>query len=285
MLRVTKQHFDDMTRDEFHETVPIARPLLSAWVSGAALVQGRVKVEMEFNEGQAAFVLKLDGDSRSTTVSSARSIRIHGGGTSTFHVEKRILFDGISFNGQPTTVSLTNDSHICRICSTRRGMVGRLAVRVARRRVRKMRPQALRIVERDSRTLIRDQFDQLAGELIQELNKTTPFEQTIMQLFPETKTWVYNLSTTDKYIQASAGPKGLRFPELPKRDEGDRLEPVELWIRTGNAEPIPEVLAVWNIAQDLLRSFVPQEADLPEPHRGQATVEQVGDWVVIAVGT
>jgi hypothetical protein len=103
-------------------------------------------------------------------------------------------------------------------------------------------------------------------------------------MFPETKTWVYDLSTTDEYIQASAGPEGFRFPELPNRGEDRQRDPVELWIRTGNAKVNSEVLGMWNIAQGLLRTFVPQGVDVPESLRGQAVAEQVQNWVVIAIG-
>ncbi|HHK42135.1 MAG TPA: hypothetical protein ENJ50_06935, partial [Planctomycetaceae bacterium] len=42
VLRVTREHFDQMTRDEFRETVPIERRVLSAWVSGTPVIEGRV---------------------------------------------------------------------------------------------------------------------------------------------------------------------------------------------------------------------------------------------------
>ena len=284
VLRVTKQHFDDLTRDEFHETVPVERQFLLARVSGTAHVEGRVKVEMETDEDEAVFLVTLDGEVRTTTVSSARSLRIHSSGTTTYHAQKRVLFDGVAYRGQPTTVSLTHDSHVGQIASTRRGILGRLVVRIAQRIVPKMAPEVSRTVEREARTLIRNEFDQIAGELIVELNKTTPIEETIMRLFPETETWVYDLSTTDQYIQAGVGPKGLRFPELPKRAEGRRHDPVELWIRTEDAKARADVLKMWSVAQEVLATIAPENADLPEPIRGQATAEQVGDWVVITIG-
>ena len=89
-----------------------------------------------------------------------------------------------------------------------------------------------------------------------------------MWLFPETEAWVYDLSTTDECIQASVGPKDFRFPKLPKRADGHRPDPVELWIRTGDTKARAEVLKVWNTAQRLLRATVPDDA-----HRGR--IEQL----------
>ena len=83
-------------------------------------------------------------------------------------------------------MSLTTAPYIGRIASTRRGLIGRIAVRIARQRVARMRPVATAIVERDTREMIRAEFDQLADELITELNQTTPVEETIMVLYPET---------------------------------------------------------------------------------------------------
>lgn len=255
---------------------------MSAWLTGESEVEGQVTVELEADDDSASFLVTLVGSAESTTVSSARSIRIYGGASSTFRATKRVLFDGVEYHGEPTSVELQTRSRVRSIRSTRRGLVGRLAVSVAQRQLPRLRPQAQRIADRDNRRMLRREFDQLADELIVELNKTTPVEETIMRLFPETQTWVYNLSTTDDYIQASAGPKGMQFPELPRRSGAD---PVELWLRTGDGAVKPEVLAFWNVAQDLLREAIPEDTELPQPLRGDATADQVGEWTVISIGT
>ncbi len=281
VLRVTREHFDDLTRDEFRKTVPVERPLLSAWVSGTSVIEGRVKVEMEADDDEAVFTVILNGEAHTESISSVRSVRVHGGGDTTFRVEKRIIFNGIAYRGEPTKVTLENVPFTSHIESTRRGFLGRLAVRIAERRLPRMQPVALRILEEDARTMLRDEFDQLAGDLISRLNKTTPIEETIMKVFPHTEEWIYDLSTTDEYIQVSAGPRGFRFPDLPERA---RRDPVELWIRVKKGGVDAEVGLAWHTAQKVLRKFALRLATLPKPLRDEAAIRQVEDWVVIAVG-
>ena len=277
VLRVTREHFDQMTRDEFRETVPIERQVLSAWVSGTSVIKGRVWIEMTADEDEAVFTVVLEGKATTTSVSSVRSIRVHGGGEAAFHAEKRVHFDGVAYRGEPARVSLAGVPRVTCIESTRRGLLGRLAVRIARRQVAKMQPAAAQILEEDARQELRSEFDRLGEELIAKLNETTPLEETIQLMFPETKDWIYDLSTTEEHIQVSVGPRGYRFPQLPPRDQH---APVELWVRVAGGSVDPEASRVWNAAQHLVRSFLAGMAGDAASGK-DTTIDRVGDWVVI----
>jgi hypothetical protein len=283
VMRVTREHFDNLMHDEFEETIPVDRAVLSTWVTGSSEVTGQVDVELESDVDEAIFIVTLDGQAHSTTVSSERSVRIHGTGITTFNAEKRIHFDGLAYHGKPTVVTLEHETEIGNVVSTRDGFIGRISVNIARRRIPEMQPEVSRIIKQDTEQAIQEEFDTMANELIAKLNKTTPLEETILLLYPKSKDWVYSLSTTDDHIQASIGPKGMRFPELPKRADGDR-DPVEIWVRTGQVKVKTNVLNVWNNAQGLLKLAYLAGAKLPEIVRGDIKLEEVEDWVVFPLG-
>ncbi|PHS11135.1 MAG: hypothetical protein COA78_10360 [Blastopirellula sp.] len=283
VMRVTREHFDNLMHDEFEETIPVDRAVLSTWVTGSSQVKGQVDVELESDVDEAIFIVTLDGQAHSTTVSSERSVRVHSTGITTFHAEKRIHFDGLAYHGKPTVVTLEQETEIGDIVSTRDGFIGRLSVKIARRRIPQIQPEVSRIIKQDTKQAIQEEFDTMANELIEKLNKTTPLEETILLLYPKSKDWVYSLSTTGDHIQASVGPKGLRFPELPIRADGHR-DPVEIWVRTGQVKVKTRVINVWNNAQDVLKLAYLAGVKLPEIVRGDIKLEEVEDWVVIPLG-
>jgi len=123
-----------------------------------------------------------------------------------------------------------------------------------------------------------------ADSIIAELNKITPFEETITELYPETKDWPFRLSTTESHMQIAIGPADAKLPALPVSDKLPQQAGIEVWIQSTPEEArFLETLATWETANDLLREYL---ADQPEAQQlvENAKVTAVDDWVVISVG-
>ena len=91
------------------------------------------------------------------------------------------------------------------------------------------------------------------------------------------------LEQREESILAGAGPPGAGFPELPAARAGADASPVELWLKTRPAEAILlKLLVDWNLAHDLLRSYLPEED--AQQVAEDLSVETTGGWSVIRVG-
>jgi hypothetical protein len=132
---------------------------------------------------------------------------------------------------------------------------------------------------------IKDFVDGLADKIDDKLNQTTQVEKSLNRLYPETKDWVFQLSTDSTFIQAAYGPRGSATPVLPENP--GRLENVrlELWLRTTSKEAqdlakLSKQPLAKQLVQKYLESILPEIAALAE----ERTVTAVGPWLVISVG-
>jgi len=127
--------------------------------------------------------------------------------------------------------------------------------------------------------------EDLADEIVGRLNRTTPVEESLNRLFPETKDWGFQLSTDANFIQAAYGPPGseaIILPENPNRLKNARLE---LWLHssTKGAEAMAK-LSKSPLAKQLIQRYL--EATLPElaALAEERSVAAVGSWIVISIG-
>jgi hypothetical protein len=127
--------------------------------------------------------------------------------------------------------------------------------------------------------------DDLAEKIITRLDQTTPVEKSMNRLFPETRDWVFQMSTHSQFIQAAFGPRGSTVPVLP--DNPGRLKDVrlELWLHSSTTEAQDLAkLSRQPLARALVRKYVetilPELAGLAE----NRSLDAVGPWLVISIG-
>jgi hypothetical protein len=127
--------------------------------------------------------------------------------------------------------------------------------------------------------------DELAGDIFAKLNRTTPVEKSLNRLFPETRDWVFQMSSDAHFLQAAYGPRGVAVPVLPENPARLKEVRIELWMRTTAKEArdlaklSKEPLAK-NLVHRYLETMVPELAALTE----NRSVDSVGDWLVISIG-
>jgi hypothetical protein len=142
------------------------------------------------------------------------------------------------------------------------------------------------VLRKDTETGVSNRFDAALIELQEELQKATPLKETVNLLFPETRSWVHQVSTTTDYLQAGMGPKEAVVPELPRRSDTPMQAAVELWVRLPADDPrLDRVSRLWNGAQRALNGM--RQDGTAAKTNGIDTVEavRVGSWWVFDLHT
>src|SRR5262249_10032500 len=130
-------------------------------------------------------------------------------------------------------------------------------------------PQAEREAKPIAESYLKDFVDGLAGEVIPVLNRPAPVEESLNRLFPETRDWIFHLSSDSQFIQVGYGPRGSVIPTLPSHPRRPKNARLELWLRstTEEAQALAR-LSRGPLAKQVLRRYV------------EATIEQVpADWL------
>lgn len=127
--------------------------------------------------------------------------------------------------------------------------------------------------------------DNLAQDIVTKLNRTTPVEQSLHRLFPETTDWGFQMSEDAEFLQAAYGPEGAAAPVLPENPGRRKDVRLELWLRstTTEAQALAK-LSKQPLAKKLvgkyLETILPELASLTE----NRSVDSVGQWLVISIG-
>lgn len=280
VFRMSRELFEDLTRDTIEMTIPIDSSAQGARVTGEATGETTNSVVLETSEGVAEFVVRAEGTAVATFVANADIISAHAHSNIDFTSETRIRFDGSTFSQIPTVVESTSRTRIDQVCSRRRGLVGRVVRCVAWRVLGRSRVEIEGEVTKMAQQLIARQADLAAKDLVSELNQTTKLDETLAKYFPAAAQWTYHLATTPRHIVAGAGPADATLPELPVADD-DPL--VEVWIRTRPVEAIMlSMLVDWELAYSLLKEFLPEEE--AKEVADQVAVITNGGWSVIQIG-
>jgi hypothetical protein len=76
----------------------------------------------------------------------------------------------------------------------------------------------------------------LAVEIVARLDRTNPVEKSLNRLFPETRDWIFHISTDPVFIQAAFGPRNARVPVLPENPAHLQDVCLELWLHSTTTE-------------------------------------------------
>jgi hypothetical protein len=132
---------------------------------------------------------------------------------------------------------------------------------------------------------VKDFADNLTEEIVTKLNSTNPVEKSVNRLFPETRDWVFQMSTDSQFLQAAYGPRGTVVPILPENPARLKDVRIELWLHATATEAQDLVkLSKQPLAKSLIHKYL--EATLPElaARADNRSFDAVGPWLVISIG-
>ncbi len=286
VVRISKQLIDDVAaRKDVVATIPYDAMVLGFRCQGVINGRADLSVDMTTAQGDATFVVS----SRGTAQTCARGVRgpivAMGPAWGPFASETVVRFDGRKFTSAGTTPWAEVHGELEGLegrHGTRAGRaVGRLFLPVGRRLIPRAEAEATPIGEYYLTTFV----DNLAEKIVTKLNQTTPVEQSLHRLYPETKDWGFQMSADAEFLQAAYGPEGTRAPVLPENPSRLKNVRLELWVQstTTEAQALAK-LSKQPLAKKLvgkyLETILPELAALTE----NRSVDSVGQWLVISIG-
>jgi hypothetical protein len=286
VVRISKDLIEDVAgRQEIVATIPLNAIVLGFRCEGVIDGRGKLSVNTTTAQGDATFVINARGTAQTYTRGVRGPIVAAGPAWGPFASQTVVRFDGRKFTSAGTTpwaevhgeLECLEGRH-----GTRAGRaVGRLLLPVGRRLIPRAEAEATPIGEYYLTTFV----DNLAEKIVTKLNQTTPVEQSLHRLFPETKDWGFQMSADAQFIQAAYGPEGSAVPVLPENPGRLKDVRLELWVQSTNKEA--EALAKLSrqpLAKPLINKYLetilPELAALAE----ERSVDSVGSWLVISIG-
>jgi hypothetical protein len=282
VLRISRKFVDELTIKKFQRTDPVYLCVLNSEITGLAFTNSTSAVQYETKAGDTSFVVELRGTTVSQTVAGRPLIQVFGSGRMEFTIRKRVTFDGIDFATQPTQFDGVFRSSVDGIC-TPPGLIGLLIELLATPQIRRSQPVVARAAYEDNKAQLIAAFDAEIKQVIDELNKVSPLEETVQKLFPQTKDWIYAPSITPTHLIVGVGPRNYRLPEVPISTKTDA--PVEVWIRSKpETQGMIAVLKLWRDANKQLAEMLPAEVGKKLKLDQGIKTQMVKDWFVIRLG-
>ena len=286
VVRISKQFIEDVAaRVEVSAAIPYRATVLGFCCQGVINGRGKLAVDMTTAQGEATFVVSSQG----TAETYARAVRgpIVAMGPAWTPVASLtvVRFDGRKFHlGETTPWAEVHAKLDC--VEGRHGgpagrAVGRLVLPLGQLLVPRAEAQATPIGE----YYLKNFVDEVAEQIVTKLDRTTPVEKSLNRVFPQTKDWVFQMSTDPRFIQAAYGPRGSKVPYLPENPGRLKDVRLELWLHSTDTEAGDLVkLSKEPLAKGLMHKYLetvlPELAALAE----NRSLDSVGPWLVISIG-
>ncbi len=286
IFRISRQFLAEVSNQPIVANLPIDDTVMGFKCTGNIRAEGTVAVDLLDSGQQAIFAVAGEGQGRAD-VTGCRGLWMADGSVfGNFSTTSLVKFDGRQFAYAGTTLSTEICANIHRVTGRRDRLAGRALGAGVQSLAQKMIPRALREAKPLANTFLKNYVEEVADEIIMELNQKTPIEDSINRLFEETQDWVFHMSSDDEFLQASLGPPDTqRPPVLPKVAALMAEVRVEAWLQSTNDEA--EMLAQLSqqpLAKQLVAAYL--KSTLPELAAvgDTITVDAVGTWVLIRVG-
>jgi hypothetical protein len=286
VARISKQFIEDVAaREEVVASIPYSARVLGFWCQGVIDGRGKLSVEMTTDHGEATFVVHSQGTAQTYTRGVRGPIAAMGPAWGPFASQTVVRFDGRKFAALETVPWAQVNGRLDRVEGRRGGPVGRIVGRVARPFGQRLVPRALAEATPIGEYYLKTFVEGLAEEIVTKLDRTTPVEKSLTRLFPETKDWVFQMSTDPRFMQAAFGPRGSKVPVLPENPGHLKDVRLEMWLHSTakEAQDLAK-LSKQPLAKTLIHKYVetilPELAALTEDR----SVDSVGPWLVISVG-
>jgi hypothetical protein len=287
VARISKQFVEDVAaRAEVVGAVPYCNArVLGFRCQGVITGRAKLSVDMKTAQGDATFVVYGQG----TAETYARGVRgpivAMGPAWGPIASQTLVRFDGRKFHLVETTPWAEVHGVVERVEGRHGGPVGRAAGRLALPLAHRLTPRAEAEATPIGEYYLKNFVDELAEKIVTKLDRTNPIEKSLDRLFPETRDWVFQMSTDATFIQAAFGPRGAKVPVLPENPGHVKDVRLELWLHSTATEAKDLVkLSKEPLAKALVHKYI--ETEFPElaALSENRSLDAVGPWLVISIG-
>jgi hypothetical protein len=287
VARISKQFIEDVAaRAEIVASVPYNNEMVLGFRCHG-VIDGRAKlsVEMRNNQGEATFVVTSHGTASTYAQGVHWPVVAMGPAWGPFASRTSVRFDGRKFHLLETTPWAEVHGVVERVEGTRGGRVGRAVGRLAMPIAHRLEPRAEAEATPIGERILEKFVNELATEIVARLDRTNPIEKSLNRLFPETRDWVFHMSTDPVFIQAAFGPRDGKVPVLPENPGHVKGVRLELWLHSTAKEARDLVKLSKNpLVKALLEKYI--ETEFPElaALSENRSIDAVGPWLVISIG-
>jgi hypothetical protein len=286
VVRISKELIEDVAaRVEVAAAIPYRATVLGFCCQGVINGRGKLAVEMTTAQGEATFVVSSHG----TASTYARGVRgpivALGPAWGPFASRTSVRFDGRKFYLMGTTPWAEVHGRLDRVEGRHGGPVGRAVGRVLLPIGEHLVPRAEAEATPIGEYYLKNFVDGLAEVIVARLDRTIPVERSLNRVFPETRDWVFQMSSGPRFIQAAYGPRGSRVPVLPENPAQLKDVRLELWLHSTTTEAQDLVkLSKVPLAKALVRKYI--ETEFPElaALSENRSLDAVGPWLVLSIG-
>jgi hypothetical protein len=286
VARISKQFIEDVaTRVEVVAAIPYRAKVVGFCCQGVIHGRGKLSVDMTTAQGEAIFVVNSHGTAQTYTRGVRGPIVALGPAWGPFTSQTLVRYDGRKFHLVETTPWAEVHGKLDRVESRHGGPAGRAVGRLLLPLGQHLVPRALAEAKPIGESILKNFVDELAVEIVARLDRTNPVEKSLNRLFPETRDWIFHMSTDPVFIQAAFGPRNARVPVLPENPAHLQDVRLELWLHSTTTEAQDLVkLSKVPLAKALVHKYL--ETVFPElaAFSDNRSLDAVGPWLVISIG-
>lgn len=285
VFRISKVFLDEVTDRKVVADIPLCATVLKFQCTGEIHGEASLDIALQENGQSAAFGITSHGDGQACVRGTRGPIVAYGLAWGPFTTSTRVEFDGRNFTRISTAsnVSMSAEVQQIKVCRDRR--LGRLAAAGVQPIAEKLIPRAICEAKPIANGYLQEFVNDTADKIIEKLNEKTPIEASINRLFPETDEWVFQMSSSERFLQAAYGPLDAPIPALPSiPSELDEIQ-LEVWLRSTDEEAraladLSRQPLAKQLAQRYLEATLPEIAALAK----ERTLQAADDWLVIRIG-
>jgi len=283
VLRISKRLVEQMTDEEIEFSLPVTERFGDMPIDGTVTTRSKVNVTLLTSNKTATCLLTASGKAHATLTASKGPVTAYGQAWIPYRLKTQVTFDGVKFKAHPVVARLEVSSQIDEISTCRNGPLAMCVRRIAARTIDKAKPELDAHLYNRAKHKFEVELAAVARELVDELNSTNRLDEMIAKHFPESKSWVYHVSSTDEIILAAVGPKNATIPPFRTRPNGTMKASMDLWVQTSWEETLViNASLLWNSTHDLLKEVLP--ADIARSLAQHVTITTEGNWFVVTIG-
>jgi hypothetical protein len=286
VFRISKQFIEDVAaREEVVAAIPYRATVVGFCCQGVINGRGKLSVDLTTAQGEATFVVNSHGTAQTYVRGVRGPIVAMGPAWGPFTSRTLVRFDGRKFSLVGTTPWAEVHGELDCVEGRHGRPAGRAFGRLLRPLGEHLVPRAEAEATPIGESILKNFVDELAEQIITKLDRTNPVEKSLNRLFPETRDWVFQMSTDPIFIQAAFGPRGSKVPVLPENPGRLKDVRLELWLHSTATEAQDLVkLSKLPLAKKLIHKYfetvLPELAALAE----NRSIDSVGPWLVISIG-
>jgi len=277
VIRLTHELFKVLVTEDVYYTLTEDRTAEGVRINAEAVATGKADMKLDTSGKHPVFTVRLIGEASTRLKLDSGPAVAYARSTTPFTSAQRITYDGERFfEGEPS-VEARGRTRLERVCSRRRGPLGLLVRRIARRKLGEAEPKINREVDAFTEDFVAGKLEEVKESFFSDLTRVNVLEKAVRAAFPDSESWVYRLSSDERYVVVMLGPEDAAQPNLPALGEPSEF-PLLIWMRmTPEQALLAQVLLVSNGTDQLIRQLAPKKiADVLE---GNVHIRTFDGWM------